>query len=250
MSVSDITPQYVNTYPTHNEMGKAAGKKVEKKIIELLKDSSEIRMVFAAAPSQNEMLAYLVKSKNINWNRIVAFHMDEYAGLSPESPNSFANFLRKKLFDKVPFRKVNLINGSNPIEKEIDRYAKLLNEAPIDIVCLGIGENGHIAFNDPPVANFNDPMTVKKVTLDSLCRQQQVNDGCFAAIENVPQQAITLTIPTLMRGKYLFCVVPGSSKHEAVKKTLFGPISTSCPASILRTHPWCEFFFDTDSYHS
>ena len=156
--------------------------------------------------------------------------------------------MQRNLFDKVPFKEVHLINGSNPIEDEITRYAKLIKQSLIDIICLGIGENGHIAFNDPPSADFNDPMAVKKVTLDLPCRQQQVNEDCFAAIEDVPQQAITLTIPTLMSGHFLFCVVPGDNKREAVKKALFGPIGTACPASILRTHPSCKFFFDADSF--
>ena len=175
--------------------------------------------------------------------------MDEYIGLSSESPESFANYLNQHIFKKVPFKKVHLINGVNQLDKELERYTNLLSAAPIDIICLGIGENGHIAFNDPDVADFNDPKIVKAVTLDQQCRQQQVNDGCFTALNEVPKKAITLTIPTLMSANFLFCVVPGDSKREAVKNALFGPIGTACPASILRTHPSCKFFLDTESYN-
>jgi len=228
-------------------MGQAAGSAVEERINTLLSERDELRMVFAAAPSQNEVLAYLAQSDQIDWSRIVAFHMDEYIGLPADAPQRFANFLREKLFDQVSFKAVHLINGDDNPEQECQRYADLLAERPIDIVCLGIGENGHIAFNDPPVADFDDPKRVKVVELDTRCRQQQVNDGCFAALDAVPNQAITLTIPTLISGKHLYCVVPGPTKREAVDNTLNGPISTDCPASILRTHQNCQLYLDAES---
>ncbi len=249
MSVSDITPHCVSIFPTRDEMGQAAGAEVEKKIVELLKEKPEIRMVFAAAPSQNEMLDYLVNSNKIEWERITAFNMDEYVGLDNSSPESFAAFLNKRLFTKVPFKNAYLINGAAPVDEEIARYSGLLVEAPIDIICLGIGENGHIAFNDPPVADFNDKHIVKRVKLDDSCRMQQVNEGCFPGITEVPEYALTITIPVIMSGLHLFCVVPGASKQKAVYNTLNGPVSTSCPASILQTHPDCSFFFDKEAYN-
>jgi glucosamine-6-phosphate deaminase len=205
-------------------------------------------MVFAAATSQNEMLAYLAKSEKIEWNRITAFNMDEYIGLEKNAPQLFSVYLNDRLFEKVNLKKVNFINGNTPYEVEIARYSALITEAPIDIVCLGIGENGHIAFNDPPVADFNDPEIIKKVRLDKSCRLQQVNEECFNSIEEVPKKALTLTIPTIMNADYLFCVVPGSSKSEAVYNTLNGPVSTTCPASILQTHLKCRFYFDEQAY--
>jgi len=248
MNISEVVSYCVGVYPTRAAMGEEAGRQVEKKIIELLNNKEQIRMVFAAAPSQNEFLEYLAGSKLIQWEKIVAFHMDEYIGLPQESPYSFAYFLNEKIFSKVPFKKVHLLNGMNTTSDEVKRYASLLNQAPIDIICLGIGENGHIAFNDPDMADFNDPETVKIVTLDEQCRQQQVNEGCFPLLNNVPKKAITLTIPTLMSGNYLFCIVPGNRKQEAVYNSLYGPISNTCPASILRTHHSCKFFLDTESY--
>lgn len=238
----------INVLENRNNLGIKSSKDIENKILELLTEKSEIRIIFAAAPSQNETLQYLIKSKNIEWNRITAFHMDEYIGLPKNASQLFSNFLSKNLFDNVPFKKVHLIDGTNTVD-ECERYGKLIAESAIDIVCLGIGENGHIAFNDPPVANFNDTNIVKEVKLDQVCRQQQVNDGCFNTINDVPTSAYTLTIPTLMSGTHLFCMVPGETKKEAVYQTLNYPdISTDWPSTILRTHKDCKFYFDIDSF--
>ncbi len=238
---------HTHVFSTRKKMGQAAGSVVEERINDLLSKQDELRMIFAAAPSQNEMLHYLAQSDQIDWSKITAFHMDEYIGLPTDAPQRFANFLKEKLFDQVPLKAVHLIEGDDNSEKECQRYANLLAEKPIDIVCLGIGENGHIAFNDPPVADFDDPKLVKVVDLDARCRQQQVNDGCFVSLDVVPAQAITLTIPMLTSGKYLYCVVPGPTKREAVGNTLNGAISTDCPASILRTHQNCQLYLDTES---
>lgn len=238
----------VHVFKTRGEMGAAAGKVVEEKIMQLLDKQEEIRMIFAAAPSQNELLSCLCKSSKIPWDRITAFHMDEYINLSHDAPQLFSNFLKKRLFDKVNFKAVHLIKGNNNIQEECRRYAALVSEQPVDIVCLGIGENGHIAFNDPPVADFNGLEIIKVVELDHACRQQQVNDGCFSSLEEVPRQALTLTVPTLMSGNYLYCVVPGKTKQKAVSEMLNGPVSIECPASILRTHPNCWAYLDTESF--
>ncbi|MEM6846366.1 MAG: glucosamine-6-phosphate deaminase [Bacteroidota bacterium] len=238
---------HTHVFSTREKMGQAAGQAIQERINTLLSEQDELRMVFAAAPSQNEVLEYLAQSEQIDWSKITAFHMDEYIGLPADAPQRFANFLREKLFDRVPFRAIHLIEGNDNPEQECRRYADLLMEKPIDIICLGIGENGHIAFNDPPVADFNDPKLVKVVELDTRCRQQQVNDGCFSSPEKVPKQAITLTIPTLMGGKHLYCVVPGATKREAISNTLNGQISTECPASILRAHENCQLYLDAES---
>ncbi|MEK6479353.1 glucosamine-6-phosphate deaminase [Catalinimonas sp. 4WD22] len=238
----------VQVFASRNEIGEAAGKAVENKILELLETQDEIRMIFAAAPSQNEMLAYLRQSSQIPWHRITAFHMDEYIGLAPEAPQRFANFLKAHLFDHVACKEVHLIDGNQNIDAECSNYAALVSEKPIDIVCLGIGENGHIAFNDPPVADFDDPEIIKIVELDEQCRQQQVNDGCFASLAQVPRKALTLTIPTLMKGRFLYCVVPGKTKRMAVNKTLNQEVSTDCPATILKTHAHCKMYLDIESY--
>jgi len=205
-------------------------------------------MIFAAAPSQNELLDYLVNSDKIEWQRIEAFHMDEYIGLDSNDSRSFSTYLNEHLFNTLDFEQVHLINGKALVDMEVKRYSELIEQAPIDIVCLGIGENGHIAFNDPPVADFNDLEILKLVELDEACRTQQVNEECFDTLDDVPREAFTLTIPVLMRADFLFCVVPGTSKSEAVYNTLNGPISTKCPASILQRHSNCKFYFDEDAY--
>ncbi|HOJ48833.1 MAG TPA: glucosamine-6-phosphate deaminase [Bacillota bacterium] len=235
-------------YQTRDEMGKAAAAEAAEAIKKLLETKGEINMIFAAAPSQNEFLAALTADKSIDFTKINAFHMDEYIGLPADAPQRFANFLKRSLFDKVPFKSVNIIDCTAPDpEKECERYAALLKEYPCDIVCMGIGENGHIAFNDPHDADFDDPKTVKVVSLDEVCRQQQVNDGCFRSIDEVPKYALSLTIPALIAPEYVFCVVPAKTKADAVKNTLTGPIDESCPASILRRHKNAVLYLDMDS---
>jgi glucosamine-6-phosphate deaminase len=238
----------VQVFETRIDMGTAAGIDVAAKMRKFLAIKPRIRMVFAAAPSQIEFLQTLANESDIDWSRVTAFHMDEYIGLPEDAPQRFSAFLRNHLFNLVQPGEVHLIDCSLPIEDQCRRYTKLFTAQPIDIICLGIGENGHIAFNDPPVADFHDPQTIKLVQLDEACRRQQVNDGCFPELDAVPTHALTLTIPALMSGASLFCIVPGMSKRKALHQTLFGPIVTECPASILRRHPNCVLYTDTAAY--
>ena len=225
----------VKVFSTTGEMGRAAAAEVAAKIVELLGKKEEVNMIFAAAPSQEAFLNSLIADSRIDWTRINAFHMDEYIGVGPSAPQSFAHFLRERIFDRVPFRSVYCLDGlASDRDAECARYAGLLQRYPVDIVCMGIGENGHIAFNDPDVADFNDPKLVKVVALDPVCRQQQVNEKCFERLDLVPSEALTLTVPALLRGRWLFCIVPFASKAEAVRCTLYGEISEHCPASVLR----------------
>ena len=237
----------VRIYDTRRNMGEAAAADVAACIRELLAVKQEIYMIFAAAPSQNEFLAALAAAPGIEWGRIHALHMDEYVGLPADAPQGFGNFLRAAIFDKVPFASVDYIGTESDPEETCRRYAALLQGIQVDIVCMGIGENGHIAFNDPPVADFNDPLTIKKVALDETCRLQQVHDGCFARIEEVPRYAVTLTVPTMFRARYIFCIVPAPTKANAVRAAVCGPVSEQCPASILRTHEHAILYTDSDS---
>lgn len=240
----------VKIYDTRAEMGCCAADDIAEAIRGVLARKDVCNMIFAAAPSQNEMLAALIAQPDIDWSRVNAFHMDEYIGLAPDAPQGFANFLRAALFDRVPFRSVNCLDGmaaTRDAEGECARYTALLRACPVDITCMGIGENGHIAFNDPPVADFDDPVLVKRVALDEVCRNQQVHDGCFAALDEVPTHALTLTVPALMHAAQVFCVVPAATKAEAVRRTLLGEISTACPASIMRRHPAATLYLDPDS---
>lgn len=235
----------VRIFDNRTLMGEAAAKDIKERIVALLKEKSEINMIFAAAPSQNDVLKALVSDKDIEWNRINAYHMDEYIGLDKDAPQGFGNFLKRSIFSLVPFKSVNYIDITTvDPEKEAERYGELLVKNPTDIVVLGIGENGHIAFNDPPVADFNDKKVVKAVKLDEICRQQQVNDGCFESIDKVPTHAMTLTVPTLVKAPYLFCIVPAKTKANAVFNTVNGPINESCPASILRLQDNAVLYLD------
>lgn len=237
-----------NIYDTRTEMGKGAADDIALCINELLKAKDEINMIFAAAPSQNEVLASLVADKSIDWTRINAYHMDEYVGLPEGAPQAFSNFLKVAIFDKVPFKSVNLIDptATDP-QKESERYAKMLADNPADIVVMGIGENGHIAFNDPHVADFNDAALVKVVDLDDVCRMQQVHDGCFAKIDDVPKFALTLTVPALTNPAFRFCVVPAPTKAKAVKNTVTGEIGEWCPATVMRITDGSVMYCDADS---
>ena len=237
----------VESFATRMDMGAAVAADVGAALVERLAGQDQVRMIFAAAPSQSDMLAALCVADGIDWSRVTAFHMDEYIGLAETSPARFSNWLDRHVFDKLPFAAVHRIDPGADAAAEARRYGDRLAVAPIDFVCLGIGVNGHIAFNDPPVADFTDPIDVKVVVLDEVCRQQQVDDDCFSSLGEVPHEALTLTIPTLMRADRLFCVVPGSIKRDAVRNTLHGSLTTDCPASILRTHANCTLYLDKDS---
>ncbi|MBR5312758.1 MAG: glucosamine-6-phosphate deaminase [Clostridia bacterium] len=237
----------VKVYASRKEMGDNAGREIAETMRKLLAEREEIHMIFAAAPSQNETLAALAAEPDIDWTRVNAYHMDEYVGLSGDSPQSFSTYLREHIFGLVPFKSVNCINGAADAEEECKRYGKLLADHPVDIVCLGIGENGHIAFNDPWVADFDDPVKVKVVPLDEVCRNQQVHDGCFPTIDDVPKYALTLTIPALTCAAHMFCSVPAATKRDAVRRTVTEEITIDCPASIMRKHPHAVLYCDPDS---
>jgi glucosamine-6-phosphate deaminase len=237
----------VCSFATRTAMSRAAARDVAAEIRARLAVAAGVRMIFAAAPSQAVMIDALIAEPGIDWHRVTAFHMDEYVGLAPEAPQRFALWLRERLFGRVPFAAVHPIVPEPEPRAAAERYAALLGAAPIDVVCLGIGVNGHIAFNDPPVADFADPQDVKIVELDDVCRQQQVDDDCFPNVTAVPERAVTLTVPRLLRAGRLFCVVPGALKRVAVARALHGSITTDCPASVLRRHADCTLYLDAES---
>lgn len=237
----------VKIYSGRPELGAAAAEILTAKISELLKSKEYINIIFASAPSQNEFLAELLK-KDIEWARINAFHMDEYVGLDKDAPQGFGNFLKDRLFSQVSCREVHYLNGNAAdLKEECKRYSDLLIKYPTDIVCLGIGENTHLAFNDPHVADFNDPEIVKVVDLDQDCRNQQVNDGCFKTIDDVPTLALTITMPALFKSTYAYAIVPGKFKANAIYHTLQSDISELYPSTILRKHDHAVLFIDEDS---
>jgi glucosamine-6-phosphate deaminase len=236
----------IHVSESRSKMGARAAGDIAHEIRTCLQKQPGLRMIFAAAPSQSEMLSALREEKDIDWSRITAFHMDEYLDLPAGAPQRFSNWLRKAIFDHLPFAALHLLEpGDNPA-RTASEYATKLNAAPIDIVCCGIGSNGHLAFNDPP-ADFNDPLLVKIVDLDARCRQQQVDDQCFATLNDVPNRALTVTVPGLLAGHAIFCTVPGALKKEAVYRALSEPITPMCPASALRLHSRCMLYLDSDS---
>ena len=238
-------------YSNRDDMGKAAALDVIDYLVNLQQGRDEIRIVVGSAPSQDEFYHYLSslpESADVDWSKFSVFHMDEYVGLSGEHPASFRAYQHEHFVSKVPLKAFHEIQGESPDpEAECRRLSALLSEAPIDLVCYGIGENGHLAFNDPPVADFDDPVEAKVVELDDVCRQQQVNDGCFPSFDEVPTHAITLTLKVFANATKVSGVVPASTKAQAVAATLNGPISTECPATLLRRHSDARLYLEPDS---
>ena len=196
-------------------------------------------------------LARMHREAGLDFSRVVSFNLDEYVGLGPNHPQSYRYFMQENFFRHINIdaRNTHVPDGrALDFEAHAQQYEKLISEeGGIDLQVLGIGSDGHIAFNDPPVADFNDPLDVKLVDLDEVCRQQQVDDEGFTRLADVPLQAVTLTVPRLLRAERLYCVVPGAAKRQAVRLALEGPIAESCPASILRTHQACTLYLDRES---
>jgi glucosamine-6-phosphate deaminase len=240
----------VKIYDDKSQMGSAAVDFVAENLQKAIKKKGSANLILATGASQFSFLKSFIQ-KDLDWEKISVFHLDEYVGISDEHPASFRHFLKERIINTVKPGHTYFIKGdANNLEEEIEKYEALLQKHPIDVACIGIGENGHIAFNDPPVADFNDPRLVKVVKLDELCRKQQVGEGWFSSLEEVPKEAITLTIPAIMNCKSISCVVPEKRKAQAVYNTLNSKISTSCPATILRNHSNTVLFLDKDSSSS
>lgn len=238
----------IEVHPDRNYMGAAAGARAAAILRAALARQGQARLVVASAPSQQELIAALTSAPDLDWSRITVFHMDEYAGLPAGHPATFRAWQEDHLLSKITPAVFHGIRGEDPDPAaEAQRYTALLREAPVDLVCMGIGENGHIAFNDPPVADFSDPLTVKRVELDAACRQQQVHDGCFPDFAAVPTHALTLTCPALLAGQAIVCVVPGARKADAVRAALLDPITPDCPATVLRRHGNAVLYLDEAS---
>lgn len=238
----------VEVHPSSEAAGVAAAQATAKALTELAKTQDTITVIFATGVSQLQTLHALTKIADLPWNKIRGFHMDEYVAISPDHSASFRKYLRENLTQKVRMKEFFEIDGSARDPEETGReYGEKLRLAIPQICLLGVGENGHLAFNDPSEADFEDPLDVRTVRLDSMCRQQQVAEGWFATIEEVPDSAITLTIPTLLRVPKLIVSVPGRRKAKIVKRALEEPTSTDCPATILRAHPDVTMYLDIES---
>ena len=238
----------VEIHPDRESAGRAAAQTAAEYLRQLASERNSIGVVFATGASQLEMLRALVSAGGIPWDKVVGFHLDEYVGIDEKHPASFRRYLRENLVSRVSMREFFEINGSSPDPDSVSRdYARRLRATAPQLCLLGIGENGHLAFNEPAEADFHDPADVKIVTLDSTCRQQQTAEGWFGSIEEVPSKAITVTIPALFRIPRLIVSVPGNRKAQIVKRTFKESIATHCPATVLRTHPDATIYLDMDS---
>ncbi len=238
----------VSVFPSNEEMGKAAAAEASEIIQRAARERGEANIIIATGNSQLSFLTALRQDKNVPWARVNVFHMDEYIGIAAEHPASFPNFLRQHFLRYVSVKAFYPVSGQvGSIEETCAEYARWLREHPADLCACGYGENGHLAFNDPPFADFKDPVWVKVVRLDDASRRQQVGEGHFKSLSEVPTHAITLTIPALLAAQRVLCIVPEARKAEAVYRALRMPIREDCPGSILRQTPRAHLFLDRDS---
>jgi glucosamine-6-phosphate deaminase len=238
----------VRVYANQEDLAKEVTRDVQAHLQEALRVHGRAAAIMATGNSQIRFLEQLVRLGGIDWSRITLFHMDEYLGISGDHKASFRRYMRERVETLVRPLAFHYLEGDTllPLE-ECDRYAKLLAAQPIDLCCLGVGENGHLAFNDPPVANFKDTRLVTIVKLDDACKMQQVKEGHFPDLATVPPYAFTLTIPALCTARKMICIAPEKRKAVPIRDALRGPLSTACPASILRQQEQCTLFLDTDS---
>jgi glucosamine-6-phosphate deaminase len=237
----------VRIFNNKAEMGDDSADFVSWHLQDAIQKNDYANLILATGTSQYPFLESL-KKKHVEWQKITVFHLDEYLGISDRHPASFRKYLKERILDLVHPREIYFLNGdAQNIKAELRNYEALLKSHPVDVACIGIGENGHIAFNDPPVADFNDPHWVKVVQLDEACRKQQYGEGWFPTLDDVPGEALSLTIPAIMNSKTISCVVPDERKSTAVFNALYGEISTSCPASVLRRHSDALLFLDINA---
>jgi glucosamine-6-phosphate deaminase len=234
----------LHIYPDKTEMAAAASAWAADGLRAALAARGEARLILATGASQFEMVAGLVAQPGIQWEQITAFHLDEYAGLPASHPASFRRYLRGRFADLLPLKEFHYVQGDAPdLHAECRRLGALIAAAPVDVACVGIGENGHLAFNDPP-ADFDTHEPYILVDLDAACRQQQVGEGWFASLEDVPRQAISMSIYQIMLARQIVCTVPDARKAQAVRGCAAGPVTPHCPSSILQCHPSCDLFLN------
>jgi glucosamine-6-phosphate deaminase len=251
MTVSTATsfgPARVLVHPDVAEMARAAADQAATVLRAAVAAHGVAHAMFATGNSQLAFVDALVtRTPDVPWSDVVVFHMDEYVGIGPDHPAGFQRWIREHIVAPAAPRAAHYVEGLGDPAAASAHYAELLAHHPLDLCCLGIGENGHLAFNDPGVADFDDPLDVKVVELETACRQQQVNEGHFPDVASVPSLAITVTIPALLRAAHVMAIVPETRKAEPVRAALTGPVSTRCPASLLRTMPHVTIHLDEES---
>ncbi len=236
----------VRIFPGKAEMASAAAEHASNSLRDLLRKQDIVRLLAATGASQIEFLDTLTSQPHIDWPRIELFHLDEYVAIGPDHPASFARYIKERIVNRTGIKRYHLLDGNDDPQKVVSDMSREISAAPIDLAFVGIGENAHLAFNDPP-ADFDADAAYLVVNLDEACRRQQVGEGWFASVEDVPKQAMTISIPQLMKAREILCIVPDSRKANAIKACLDGPISPDAPASVLRVHPNTTIFLDADS---
>lgn len=236
----------VRSYSSRKDLGAAAGDHAAQLLASAIAANGTARVMFAAAPSQEETLASLIAAPDVDWSRVECFHMDDYVGLDPDAPQGFGNWLQRTVFNSIQVKEFHRIRAADAPERGAERYALVMGSEPFDLVLCGLGVNGHLAFNDPP-ADFEDERAARLIQLDDVSRQQQVDEGHFKRLEDVPTQAITVTIPRLLNSAAIIASVPGRAKRTAVGDTLYRPITGDHPGTILRTHLKAFLYLDKES---
>jgi len=238
----------VLVFPDIDQMARAAADQAAAVMQAAVSERGVANVMFATGNSQLAFIDMLVtETPDVPWADTVVFHMDEYVGVGPDHPAGFQRWIRQRIVERTSPRAAHYVPGLGDHDDGAARYAELLSGHPLDLCCLGIGENGHLAFNDPGVADFHDPLDVKVVELEPACRQQQVNEGHFPDLASVPSHAITVTIPALLRAARVLAIVPEARKAEPVQAALTGPVSTQCPASALRRTPHATLYLEPES---
>src|SRR3954466_8547856 len=237
----------VRIFESAAELGAAAAAAAAIAIRDAVARRGVAHVMFASGNSQFAFLAALTASAAVPWSNVIGFHMDEYVGMDDRHSASFARYMRERIIDVAHPHTFHCIDGTADPSVECGRYSGLLRAHPLDLTCLGIGENGHLAFNDPPFADFDDVVDVKEIALDDASRRQQVGEGHLADLDAVPRTAITVTIPALLRAGRVLTMVPETRKAPAVQRALTGPVDTSCPASILRRTSHATLYLDEAS---
>jgi glucosamine-6-phosphate deaminase len=236
----------VRVFSDKYQLAAAAAQQATTALGRTIREQGSARIIAATGASQFEFLDELTKTPGVDWKRVEMFHLDEYVGLPDAHPASFRKYLLDRLIHKVGIARYHLIDGGGDPQPAIDQVTAEIRQAPIDVAFIGIGENGHLAFNDPP-ADFHSEAAYIVVDLDEACRRQQLGEGWFKTLDDVPRRAISMTVRQILKSREIVCVVPDARKAQAVAKCLQGEISPMVPASILRTHPNAIIYLDKDS---
>ncbi|MEO6909522.1 MAG: glucosamine-6-phosphate deaminase [Edaphobacter sp.] len=236
----------IKVFPSKAALAQDAASHAAAALRKTIADKGQARIIAATGAAQFEFLEALTKIPDIDWKRVEMFHLDEYVGMSDQAPASFCKFLKERLIDKTGIEKYHLLDGTQPPEEVLKRVSAELRKAPIDLAFVGVGENGHLAFNDPP-ADFDTEEAYIVVNLDEPCRKQQLGEGWFPTLDDVPRQAMSMTIRQVMKAKEIMAIVPDKRKANAIKACFEGGVSPAAPASILQNHPNTIIYLDPDS---